>query len=148
MSAPAVYTEKTLADFMHVELGKLATVLGYAPGAGDAGSYAEAVNESILRYGVATIDLATDIRKLRGLARLEAWKKAVDDLAAHYTFQSDGNTFDREQMFTNAELNLQRCLTLALEWDPGYIITVTKVRPVHDPYRYLPEDEDNNVRTL
>lgn len=141
MSAPTVYTEKTLGDFMHQELGKVAGVLGYAVGVADAGSYAEAVNESLLSYGVATIDLATDTRKLRALARVEAWKKACDDLAGMYRFSADGASYNREQMFKQAESKLALCLFMSLSYDSNYQITVTKTRPVQDPYRYVPEDE-------
>ena len=141
MTLPTVYTEKTLAEFMHNELGKVAGITGYNVGVNDAGSYAEAVNETVLAYGVTSIINASDIQKVRALARVEAWKKACNDLAALYKFSSDGASYERQQMFANAQLNLGRALTLALQWDPSYEITVTKVRPVHDPYRYL-EDED------
>jgi hypothetical protein len=144
MTPPTSYTEKTLADFMHQELGKVAGILGYAVGAGDAGSYAEAVNETLLNYGQTLIAEAGDMPKIRALARVEAWRKACTDLAALYQFTSDDASYERNQVFDQAEKNLQMALTLALAWEPGYQVTVTRSRPVHDPYRYLP-DEDRSL---
>ncbi|HEY3310561.1 MAG TPA: hypothetical protein VGK00_02870 [Anaerolineales bacterium] len=141
MTPPTVYTEKTLSDFMHQELGKVAVILAYTVGAGDAGSYAEAVNETLLKYGQVLIANATDISKIRALARVEAWKKACNDLAALYKFTSDDASYERNQIFDQAEKNLGMALTLSLPWDAGYQINVTRVRPVHDPYRYLPEED-------
>jgi hypothetical protein len=141
MPIPAAYTEKTLAEFMAAELGKVATLLGYVVGAADAGTYAEAVNESVLRYGVATIAEATDILKIRALARVEAWRKACNDLTTFYKVSSDGSTFDRQKVYEQALINLNRAQLQAVEWDDSgaYSITVTRVTPVNDPYRYLPD---------
>ncbi|HEY3312023.1 MAG TPA: hypothetical protein VGK00_10320 [Anaerolineales bacterium] len=143
MPIPASYTEKSLAEFMAAELGKVATLLGYAVGAGDAGAYAEAVNESILRYGAATIAEATDILKIRAFARVEAWRKACNDLATFYKVSSDGSTFDRETVYKQAVVNLNRAFMQAIEWDESgaYAVTVTRVTPVNDPYRYRPDTE-------
>ena len=57
MAVPTSYTEHTLAEYMHDELGKVATLLGYAVGVADAGSYAEAVIEAQITFGgaIATV---------------------------------------------------------------------------------------------
>jgi len=143
MPAPNIYTEKTLADFMNAELGKVATVLVYVVGALDAGSYQEAVNESLLRYGAATVNLATDIMKIRALARVEAWRKAVNDLSTNYRFSSPDGSFERETVFRQAVTNLERAQGLAAPYDNLglYVISTSRVIPVNDPYRYIPEEE-------
>ena len=110
MAAPVSYTEKTLADFMHAELGKTGSLLAYAVGAADAGSYQEAVNETLLNYGASTVDGAVDIQKLRALARVEAWRKAVGDLTTAYRFTSEGSTFDRGRLYQQAVETLLRRL--------------------------------------
>ena len=142
MTVPDAYTEKTLADFMAAELGKVATLLGYAVGAGDAGSYAEAVNETILRFGAASMAECTEILKLRALARVEAWRKACNDLTTSYRFSSDGSSFERETVYQQAVQNLNRALGLAavVDGSGAYVIGVTRLVPVNDPYRYQPED--------
>jgi hypothetical protein len=144
MSAPAVYTEKMLADFMHGELGKVATLLGYTVGVSDAGSYTEAVNESLLRYGAAAIADAGEILKLRALARVEAWRKACNDLATYYKITTDdGTALERETVYNQALVNLDRALAQAVEWDASgaYVIRLTRLKAVNDPYRYIPDEE-------
>jgi len=143
MTPPTAYTEKTLADFMNAELGRVATLLAYAVGVADAGSYQEAVNETILRYGGAVIADLTDILKTRALARVEVWRKALNDLTTSYKFTASGSTFERETVFRQATENLNRALVLAAEYDTtgAYVISVTRVDPVNDPYRYRPEEE-------
>jgi hypothetical protein len=142
MSAPTVYTEKTLADFMAAELGKVATLLGYAVGAADAGSYQEAVNEALLWYGVTNVSQATVILKIRAMARVEAWRKAANDLTTSYKFSSPDGSFERQDVYNHALINLDRALVLAAEYDTTgvYAIAVTRSRPVNDPYRYIPDD--------
>ncbi|MCX6081786.1 MAG: hypothetical protein NTW32_19850 [Chloroflexi bacterium] len=142
MTVPSVYSEKSLAEFMQAELGKVAVLLAYAAGAADAGSYAEAVNESVLRYGSVLIADCTEILKLRALARVEAWRKACNDLTTVYKFSSDGSSFERETVYRQAVQNLNRALGLAAEYDPGgaYVISISRAVPVNDPYRYTPED--------
>jgi hypothetical protein len=141
MPAPTAYTEKSLAEFMHSELGRVATVLGYSVGSNDAGDYAEAVNETLLVYGANTITDATSIQKLRALARLEAWKKAVGDLTTFFKFSADGGSFERQQMFDQAKAKMESANVAAMAYDSAYSAVVTRVTPVNDPYRYIPEDE-------
>ena len=137
MPVPTVYTEKSLAEYMAAELGKVATLLGYTVGAADAGAYAEAVYESILRYGATAVGDCTDMLKIRAYARVYAWTKACNDLVTYYRFSSDGSTFERQRVYDQALANLGRAQLDAAEWDAGgaYSITVTKVTPLNDPYR-------------
>jgi hypothetical protein len=141
MPAPTSYTEKSLAEFMHAELGRVATVLGYSVGASDAGAYAETVNETLLVYGATTIADASEIKKLRALARLEAWKKAVGDLTTMYKFSADGGSFERQQMFDQAKAKMESAGMVAMAFDSAYSVVVTRVTPVNDPYRYIDFDD-------
>ena len=141
MSLPDQYTEDSLAGYMHDLLGKVAQVLGYAVGAGTAGSYQEAVNATLLRYGVSSLDAALDLRKLRALAALEAWNKACADLAALYPFALDQARYERGEMFKQAELQRAGALREALEWDPGYQVRVSQGQPLQDPYASRKEAE-------
>lgn len=106
MALPASYTEKTLAQFMHTQLGKIASILGLAVGASDAGSYAEAVNDTLLAYDaedVTTITGAANLKKLRALAMLAAWTFVINNFAALYDFSADGASYDRSQLFKQSK---------------------------------------------
>jgi len=139
VTLPTSYTEKTLAEYMHVEVGKLASILGYAVGVSDAGSYQEAVNNAIARCGVTLIADMTDIPRARATARAEVWKKACNDLAAFYGFSSDGARFDRDQMFAQANVNRDRAEDDLYAFE--CVIEVSRRVPVNDPYRYTPEED-------
>lgn len=144
MSIPASYTEKTLADFMHNTLGKVATLLGFESGVSDAGDYEEAVNNALLAYGatdVTGIEGTSNLTKLRALSRVAAWQMAVDNLAALSGFSADGGTYNREQLHAMATKNLEKAQNEAMAYDPNYMVTRRKIDPIHDPYQYRENDE-------
>lgn len=140
MPVPTSYTEETLAAFMHAKLGDVAGALGYAA----ATSYAEEVSDVLLTYDtddISTISGMGNIKKLRTLAEMYAWRKAVGDLSAKYKFSADGGSYERQQMFENAQRKLATLEAEAMAYDPAYAVQVTKGRSKHDPYQYTPEDE-------
>ena len=144
MAIPASYTEKTLAEYMHVMLGKVAKALDLHFGPSDAGDYAEAVNDALLAYGaedIATITGSTNFQKLRALARVAAWRFVVTNFAALFDFSADGASYNRSQLFEHAT----RALTLAEEAAAAYVTNyqarIVSVDHIHDPYRVRTEDE-------
>lgn len=144
MAAPASYTEKTLAQFMHVSLGKTAKALAINFGPNDAGDYAEAVNDALLAYGtdnIASISDIANIQKLRALARVYAWQYVVSNFAALYDFSADGGQYSRSQLFKQAKESLGLAQQGALAYDPAYQINVVAIDHTQDPYRYRPEEE-------
>ena len=141
MSIPTSYTETTLAEFMHTSLGKVAQVLGLSP---EAGSYGEAVNEALLRYGtdsIGSISGAANLLKLRTLAKVAAWEFVVTNFAALYDFSADGGTYNRSQLFDQAKQSLELAQAQALPYDSAYEARVIGVDHAHNPYQYRPEDE-------
>ena len=98
MAAPTIYDESELSDFMIAELRNVATVLGWT----DLSDMQEAVNETLIVYGVEDIALASDIPMLRAFARREAWRAAVASLAADYDFEADGGNYKRSQLQSQA----------------------------------------------
>ena len=126
MTAPTAYTEKSLAEYMCAQLGDLSTILALTVGTADAGSLNEALNTTLLAYGVSDISAALDIAKLRALARVQAWQLAVDRLTALYDFSVDGGSYQRAQMVTQARFNLAAARLDALIYDPGYTVTTTR----------------------
>ena len=144
MAVPASYTEKTLAEFMHVSLGKTAKALAINFGPEDAGDYAEAVNDALLAYGtdnIATISGMANIQKLRVLARVHAWQYVVNNFAALYDFSADGGSYHRSQMFKQAKESLALAQLAALPYDPAYQVNVVAIDHTQNPYRYRPEEE-------
>lgn len=145
MAAPSSYTEATLADYMHTALGAVASAMAYTSPA----SYSEAVNEALLGYGVddiATISGRENIRKLRALARVQAWKQVIADVTGDYDFSADGGQYSRSQVHKMAleALALAENEALALGAIPGYVVGIDAVKHIHDPYQYI-EDEDRII---
>ncbi len=137
MTAPTSYTETTLADFMASQLGNFPTIFGWA----SPDDYQEAVNETLLAYGVDAITDATNIRKLRSLARVEAWKLVVSKLASDYKFSADGSSFERQQMHEMARKNLAAAEQDAMTYTSDYNAVVGTVTWTNDPYKYPPDEE-------
>lgn len=140
MSLPDAYTETTLAQYMHNALGQVAVTLDYDPGS----SYAEAINETLLAYGVDEVSEASDLRKLRALARVQAWSLAAADTAGDYDFKTPDGTFNRSQVHAQCLRNLQAAQTEAAEYTSDFQVQRSKLKHIHDPYQYW--DEEDRVR--
>lgn len=144
MAAPTTYTEKTLAQFMHLKLGKVAEALKLHLGAADAGDYAEAVNDALLAYGtddISTISTSANIQKLRALAHVAAWRHVVNNFAALFDFSADGASYNRSQLFEHARQALQLAEEAAISYTSIYKAKLIRVDHLEDPYRVTTEDE-------
>ena len=144
MPIPSAYTEKTLAEYMHLMLGKTAQALDLHFGPDDAGDYAQAVQDALLDYGaedIAAISGVDGIRKLRALAKVAAWRHVVNNFAAFYDTSADGASYTRSQLFKQAKESLELAEDEALPYSPNYSARLVRVDHRHDPYRVRPEDE-------
>jgi len=144
MAIPSSYTEKTLAEYMHVMLGKVAEALNLHFNPTDAGDYGEAVNDALLEYGETTIASITgtaNLQKLRALARVAAWQYVINNFAALYDFSADGASYNRSQLFKNAQESLKLAEQAALPYSSNYSAKIVAVDHKHDPYQVRPEDE-------
>lgn len=141
MPAPSSYTEAELAEYMHRELGSAATALGFVA----ASSYDDAVDETLLAYGAADIGAATLIRKLRAIARREAWAMASARASGHFNFTSGDQEFSRAQLRKMCADNYDRAWADVIRggWDDAYRVAIDSVDyAAHDPYdERLPLDE-------
>lgn len=117
-------------------LGELGAMLALT-----TASFTEAVNETLLAYGVAVIANATDIRKLRALAKVEAWKVALTAAGGRIDWSEAGASFKQSQYRSAAEAGLKLVRFEAMEagyiadpsqWDGG-TITVGQMS-TYDPY--------------
>jgi hypothetical protein len=141
MPIPSSYTENQLRDFMLASLQELGAVLGLT-----AESFAEAVNDTLLAYGVAEIANATNVAKLRALARVEAWRAAVAAASARIDWSEAGASFKQSQYRAAASDGLARAQMAAAEYGealPGYVVSVGTLA-ISDPYAWT-EDEDEEA---
>ena len=97
MALPSSYTESALRDYMLASVGTVGSMLSLT-----ASSFTEAVNDALVAYGVTDIALATNIAKLRGIAKVEAWRLIVTTTVGEYNFSADGGTYSREQLHKHA----------------------------------------------
>ncbi len=111
------FSRPGLAALMYRLLGNVATFLAYpAPGSQDEGAFEEEVNQILLHSGADSAEALHDERATRALAALAAWRKACNDLAAHYTFALAGERYERTGAFRQAAACLARAEADALPY--------------------------------
>lgn len=142
MSAPTSYTEDELATYMVNITGDAATALGIS--VLDFG--AEPVDEALVRYGVSDIASATDIKKLRALARIAAWEYLAANSAGKYNFSADGGSYSRGSLHNHCVINLNHALADALPYMTEYYVEVVDVDHKNDPYEYYEADDRLELR--
>jgi hypothetical protein len=98
--APTTYSEDALRQFQLTTLGPLAGVLGWTSTVYPA--VVEAANDALLAYPAATIADATNVPRLRALARVAIWRAVARETAGNYRFSTDGQAFDRQQIHEHA----------------------------------------------
>lgn len=140
MPAPTEYAEEELAVFI------LRTARGVAPALNwvTQADVQEVIDETLLSYDVSDITAATDIRKLRILARYHTWKAAVEQLAGKMSTTVAGVTWNRDRLQAQAKEAFQLAKDEAAvyiaeqidEADVTDVIRVTQLEPwSRDPYR-------------
>jgi len=140
MAAPITYTEEALSLYMMSVLGPVASMLDWLT----TPAYDEAVSETLLAYGVgaiASVTGAANIKKLRTLARREAWRAVVQATVTQHDFSEAGASYSLSQIHEQALAALKLADADALAYDPNYRIGVDKITRPHDPYSYVPDDE-------
>lgn len=111
MPVPTSYTEAELAAYMYGLLGATAPVIGWA----DSTALDDAVIETLIAYGVGTIEEASDIVKLRTLAQVEAWRAAAAQVAGDYKFSDiDGRMHERQQVYDHCIKQMQAADAVAV----------------------------------
>lgn len=143
MPPPTSYSEESLAEYIHQELGELPDRLGWSVA---ASSYTEVVNDILLALGVTDLTTWTGtsaIEQVRALARYRGWTQVVKALASKYQFATDFQTFQRQQMQAMALKSLalaeRDCQDAGLEVSTWEVLVTSLVDP-HDPYAYYPDE--------
>lgn len=131
MPIPPSYSEITLADYMVTCLGKVAAVLELV-----SADFEESVIDVLLQYGVSDISSATNIQKLRALAKVAAWKKAVEEVSVSYDFSADGGSYNRSQMQELCAKSLAAAESDAGDYLPALRIGIDTLSFSQDPYNY------------
>jgi hypothetical protein len=115
---PTTYTEVELATFMRDDvLRNVATLLGWTD-VTPSGPYNGAIVDTLTAYGVPTIAAATDIPKLRILARVAVWQAVVATTAAFYAVTDVGVSTHREQIQAQALVALRHAERAARAYLP------------------------------
>ncbi len=141
MAVPTSYTETELAEYAHATLGAVALALDWSV---PNGNYDEIVNDSLLAYGETDISLISgvdNIKKLRVLTKLYAWRAVAAISSADFDFSADGGRYSRSQIHAMALEALDLAEREAGQYDPIYRIGIDSLDYKHDPYKYRPEDE-------
>jgi hypothetical protein len=138
MTLPETYTQTHLADWLLKRLGPVADVLGWS-----AMSFqvVDAIEDALIAYGVDEVPEATNVPKLRALARRELWRQVADSTVGYHDFTSSDQSFKLQQIHEQAVAALRRA-TLECQRS-GYAASayVGTVRRVDNAYRYLPDTE-------
>lgn len=133
MALPTIYDEYLLGTYMQEAVKGVADALKL-----ELTDFDEAVNDTLLAYGVTNIAQATDIAKLRALAKVEAWRTVVNRAANQIDYgQSNGvavaGSYEkRSQLHDQAEKALERAVSDAersgyLSDSGGFVIEVGKM---------------------
>jgi hypothetical protein len=102
MPVPITYTEPELAVFIMKTARGVTSALTWV----DQASVQDVIDETLLAYPVPDVALATDIRKLRILARYHTWKAAVEQLAGKIPVTLTGTTWNRDRLQAQAKVAL------------------------------------------
>lgn len=132
------YSETAFAEFLHKEIGGVATRLGWSV---EAGSYTDIVSSVELVLGITDVADYANIRQLLALGKREVWRQVVKDLTDKFRFAADFQTFERQQMQAMALKALSIAESECQEAGVGgYEIGIERVDYIHDPYTYFPDD--------
>ena len=145
MAIPTSYTEATLAQFMKDVIGDTADSISWTT---VIGKYQEAVNETLIAYGVTDIALATDIAKIRAIARREVWRAVANSTAGNYRFGSDREQYYRDHVYDHAKSEFLSASASAAKYvddDDSTKASILTVIDEADPYVWVSGQDDVGV---
>lgn len=97
MGLPTSYTNATMIAYMKT-IAPTVTA--------DWDTLQEQVNDLLVLYGVASMDLVTDIKKARSLAAVVVWRRAVNECVLAHDFSADGGSYKLSQQKAALEKRL------------------------------------------
>ena len=140
MAVRTSYTETQLAEYLWLELGNYATVLGWLNG-GHAQIW-QAVQDTARLLGVSTVGAATDAARVERLGAVAVWRRARRGVGALYDIQlENGQRYSRSQLLKALDGEVARAEAAAMADLPEYSIRRdVLVRPSGDPYQWYPDE--------
>ena len=133
-------TEDHLGSYMLVTLGRVAETLGWRT----PQDLAEPVQETLWAYGasdVASITGEDNLRRLRALARVEAWRAAKANLAAMHDFTTPEGSASKDQLYRHVSEMLADAQAAAAPYSRAYTIAIDRITYPHDPYLAIDDTE-------
>lgn len=140
MTLPTLYTEQTIIIYLKVTLDTVEDIVAIS-----FSKWTEMANDLLVMYGVTDYANATDITKVRALAKVVAWKAAMEAVSAWYKYSADGGSYDRNQIFEMCQSNYKNALHDASAYGTDYEIKITEVSPIQSPYKYDPNRIDMRI---
>lgn len=136
------YDETTLAAWLVLRLGLVATLLGWRVGHPQVG---EAVADVERLLGVSDIAEHGDARKIERLGAVCIWQRAIDNFVALYDQTIDAETFKRSQLLAQAQQSLAAALSVVQAAGDTELSTrtvkIVRRRYPGDPFTVIPEEQ-------
>lgn len=154
MPIPVSYSEDELAAFMLAELGDVGADLGLSTAEDDVkgplGDFTEPVNDVLLDYGtddIASIEGTTNIKTLRAIGAVHAWRLAQKRAAARYDMTDGTQRLNRGQVFAAIQKQLQQAERIAgalgaTSTASRLVVKVGRMQYAEDPYQPIDESTD------
>ena len=133
MTVKTSYSDATLLTYMISVLGSAGDVLGLTTA---STIIVEAMDDILFDYGVTATANATDIKKLRTLARFHSWKSAKAEASLDYDFSDAGASYKRSQMFDHVVKQYLQARRDAMLYLPDYQVESDELNWTGDPLEY------------
>jgi hypothetical protein len=134
MTYPTSYNESTMSVYLLVILDKVNEQVSLS-----GGRVIEMCDDILSLYGVTDWAEVTNIPKVRALAKVIAWKHAMEITSVSYNFSADGGNYSLSQMHDMCQKNYKAALSDAMLFDSNYVIAVEEMVPTQNPYAFDPD---------
>lgn len=126
--------EADLALFCQGQLHRLSKIIEWD----SMVDYVDVVDDTLIAYGVSDISEATDIAKLRALARVEVWQAAVAALVPDVDYTDPDGSNSMAQLQNNALVALKqaerRADQMGYRARPAPVLGIVRVTRSGDPF--------------
>lgn len=134
MALLSAMAEADLALFCQGQLHRLSKIIEWD----SMVDYVDVVDDTLIAYGVSDISEATDIAKLRALARVEVWQAAVAALVPDVDYTDPDGSNSMAQLQNNALVALKqaerRADQMGYRARPAPVLGIVRVTRSGDPF--------------
>jgi hypothetical protein len=114
MSVPASYTAEDLVALMQRTLGTAMVGILAWDAEADHNQYTDIITRTLMAYGAATLDEATDTGRLLLLLDVALWRAAQAALAPSYNISTDGQSLSLAALYDHAKEQAQSAQAAAV----------------------------------